>query len=117
MLHHHVSLDPCHKYLTMRCQKRRVGKGKRSKSVREDHGSWAFDVKFPLGTQFTFGSLTFTARKDGELRMLPPGPTPERRTPADGQAPWSLMTSSISDDVCSGLDPFAGLYIRTGKIV
>jgi hypothetical protein len=68
-------------------------------------------------TQFTFGSLTFTVREDGELRMLPPGPTPERRTLADGQAPWSLMTSSISDDACSGLDPFAGLYIRTSKIV
>jgi hypothetical protein len=32
---------------------------------------WSFDVKFPLGTQFTFGSLTFTAEEDGDLKMLP----------------------------------------------
>jgi hypothetical protein len=45
--------------------------------------------------------------------MLPPGPAPERLTLTDGQAPWSLMTSSTSGGTCSGLDPFAGLYIHT----
>jgi hypothetical protein len=49
--------------------------------------------------------------------MLPPGPAPERLASADGQAPWSLMTSSTSDGVCSGLDLFEGLYIHTAKIV
>jgi hypothetical protein len=49
--------------------------------------------------------------------MLPPGPAPERLTPADGQAPWSLTTSSTSGGACLGLDPFAGLYIHTAKIV
>jgi hypothetical protein len=34
-------------------------------------------MKFPLGTQFTFGSLTFTAGENGDLNMLPPGPAPE----------------------------------------
>jgi hypothetical protein len=76
-----------------------------------------FDIKFPLSTQFTFGSLTFATGEDGELRVLPPGPAPEHRTPADGQAPWSLMTSSTSSGDYSGLDPFIGLYIRTTKIV
>jgi hypothetical protein len=84
---------------------------------RKIMASWTFDIKFPLDTQFTFGSLTFTAMKDGEHRLLPPGPAPERRTPADGQAPWSLMTSSTSGGACSGLDPFVGLYIYTTKIV
>jgi hypothetical protein len=76
-----------------------------------------FDVKFPLGTQFTFESLTFATGEDGDLRMLPPGPAPERLTPADGQAPWSLTTSSTSGGAYLGLDPFAGLYIHTAKIV
>jgi hypothetical protein len=49
--------------------------------------------------------------------MLPTGAAPERLTPTDGQAPWSLTTSSISGGACSGLDSFAGLYIRTAKIV
>jgi hypothetical protein len=49
--------------------------------------------------------------------MLLPGSAPEHRAPADGQAPWSPTTSSTSGSVCSGLDPFAGLYIRTAKIV
>jgi hypothetical protein len=61
---------------------------------------WTFDMKFPLGTQLTFGSLTFAVGEDGDLKMLPPGPAPEHLTPA---------LSSTSGDVCSGLDPFVGL--------
>jgi hypothetical protein len=76
-----------------------------------------FDVKFSLGTQFTFGSLMFAAGEDGELRMLPPGPASEHLTTADEQAPWSLTTSSTSDDACSGLNPFTAIYICTAKIV
>jgi hypothetical protein len=34
---------------------------------------WTFDIKFPRGTEFTFGSLTFAVGEDGDLRMLPPG--------------------------------------------
>jgi hypothetical protein len=49
--------------------------------------------------------------------LLPPGPAPERRTSTDGQAPWSLTTSSTSGGACSGLDPFVELYIYTAKIV
>jgi hypothetical protein len=78
---------------------------------------WTFDVKFPLDTQFAFGSLTFAVREDGDLRMLPLGLAPQHRTLADGQAPWSLTTSSTSGGACSGLDPFVGLYICTIKIV
>jgi hypothetical protein len=69
---------------------------------------WTFDIKFPLGTQFIFGSLTFAAGEDGDLKMLAPGPMPEHPT---------LAPSSTSDGVCSGSDPFAGLYIRTAKLV
>jgi hypothetical protein len=65
-------------------------------------------MKFPLGTQFTFGSLTFAAGEDGDLKMLPLGPVPEHPTPAP---------SSASGGAYSGLDPFAGLYIRTAKLV
>jgi hypothetical protein len=30
-------------------------------------------MKFPLDTQFTFGSLTFVTGEDGDLKMLPQG--------------------------------------------
>jgi hypothetical protein len=65
-------------------------------------------MKFPLGTQFTFGSLTFAAGEDGDFKMLPSRPVPEHPTPAP---------SSASGGGCSGLDPFTGLYIRTAKLV
>jgi hypothetical protein len=68
---------------------------------------WTFDMKFPLGTQFYFGSLTFAVGEDGDFKLLPPEPTPEHPTPAP---------SSTSDSTCSGLDSFAGLYIRTAKL-
>jgi hypothetical protein len=32
---------------------------------------WTFNVKFPRGTQFTFGSLTFAAGENEDLEMLP----------------------------------------------
>jgi hypothetical protein len=67
-----------------------------------------FDIKFPLSSQFTFGSLTFATGEDGDLKMLPPGPAPKHPASAP---------SSTSDGACSGLDPFTGLYIRTAKLV
>jgi hypothetical protein len=69
---------------------------------------WSFDVKFPLGTQFTFGSLTFVVREDGDLKMLPLGTAPEHPAPAP---------LSTSGGICSGSDPFTGLYIRMAKLV
>jgi hypothetical protein len=67
-----------------------------------------FDVKFPCGTQLTFGSLTFAAGEDGDLRMLPPGLAPEH---------LALTSSSASSGSCSGSDFCARGYIRTAKIV
>jgi hypothetical protein len=67
-----------------------------------------FDIKFSLDTKFLFGSLMFIAREDRELKMLPTGPAPEHHT---------LAPSSTSDGACSGLDSFAGLYIRTAKLI
>jgi hypothetical protein len=69
---------------------------------------WSFNMKFPLSTQFTFGSLTFAIGEDGDLKMLPPRPAPEHPTPAP---------SSTSGGACSDSNPFAGLYIRTAKLV
>jgi hypothetical protein len=65
-------------------------------------------MKFPRGTQFTFGSLTFIAGEDGDLKMLPLGPASEHPTPAPSYA---------SGGACLGSDPFPGLYIRTAKLV
>jgi hypothetical protein len=69
---------------------------------------WTFDMKFPLGTQFTFGSLTFAAGEDEDLKMLSQGPAPEHPTPTP---------SSTSGSPCSGLDPCVGLYICIVKLV
>jgi hypothetical protein len=76
-----------------------------------------FDVKFLCDNQFTFGSLIFTAGKDGNLKMLPPGSAPERFAPVHGQAPYFSAISSTTGSVCSGLDPDVGLHIRTIKLV
>jgi hypothetical protein len=46
--------------------------------------------------------------ENGYLKMQPPGPAAEHPTPA---------LSSTSDGACSGLDPFAGLYIHTIKLI
>jgi hypothetical protein len=67
---------------------------------------WTFDVKFPLGTKFTFGSLTFAAGEDGDLRMLPPGEVTEHTAP-----------SSASSETQVDSDFFDGSYIRTVKLV
>jgi hypothetical protein len=67
---------------------------------------WTFDVKFPLGTKFTFGSLTFAVGEDGDLRMLPPDETTEHTAP-----------SSASSGTQADSDFFDGLYIRTTKLV
>jgi hypothetical protein len=70
--------------------------------------SKTFDVKFPCGTQLTFGSLTFAVGEDGDLKMLPPGPAPKH---------LALASSSASGRSYLGSDPCAGTYIRIVKIV
>jgi hypothetical protein len=67
---------------------------------------WTFDVKFPRGTKFTFGSLTFAAGEDGDLRMLPSGEATEHTAP-----------SSASSETQADSDLFDGSYIRTVKLV
>jgi hypothetical protein len=67
---------------------------------------WTFDVKFPLGTKFTFGSLTFAAGEDGDLQTLPLGEATEHTT-----------LSSASSETQVDSDFFDGSYIRTVKLV
>jgi hypothetical protein len=67
---------------------------------------WTFDVKFPRGTEFTFGSLTFAAGEDEDLRMLPPGEATEHTAP-----------SSASSGTQADSDFFDEPYIRTVKLV
>jgi hypothetical protein len=67
---------------------------------------WTFDVKFPLGTQFTFGSLTFATGEDGDLWMLPPGEATEHTAP-----------SSASSGTQADSNFFDGSYICTVKLV
>jgi hypothetical protein len=49
--------------------------------------------------------------------MLPPGPAPERLTPAYRQAPCFPVISSTIGGAYSGLDPYAGQHIRTVKLI
>jgi hypothetical protein len=67
---------------------------------------WTFNIKFPRGTEFTFGSLTFAAGEDGDLRMLPPGETTEHIAP-----------SSASSETQAESDLFDWPYIRMVKLV
>jgi hypothetical protein len=81
---------------------------KRSRSIREDHAPRTFDIKFPCGTQVTFGSLTFAAGEDGDMKMLSSGPAPEH---------LALASLSASSRSYTGSDPCAGSYICTIKII
>jgi hypothetical protein len=76
-----------------------------------------FDVKFPRDTQFTFGSLTFVAWEEGDLKMLPLEAALERLVLAHGPDPYSPANSSTLGGACSELDPYARLFIRTIEIV
>jgi hypothetical protein len=67
---------------------------------------WTFDIKFPRGTEFTFGSLTFAAGEDGDIRMLHPGEAAEHIAP-----------SSASSETQAESDLFDGPYIRTVKLI
>jgi hypothetical protein len=67
-----------------------------------------FDVKFPCGTQLTFGSSIFAAEENGELKMLPLGPAPRHLAPT---------SSSVSCRSCTGPGHYAGSYICTAKII
>jgi hypothetical protein len=67
-LHHHISSDPHHKYLTARQEG-----GSAQDPSEKIMAPCTFNVKFPYGTQFTFGSLMFATGKDGNLEMLPQG--------------------------------------------
>jgi hypothetical protein len=69
--------------------------------------AWTFDAKFSRDTQLTFGSLTFVAGEDGDMKMLPLGPAPKQ---------LALVSSSTSGDSCSRSNSFAGIYICTAKI-
>jgi hypothetical protein len=69
---------------------------------------WTFDVKFPCGTLFNFGSLTFAVDEDGNPKMLPPGAAPEHLASVYGQAACFPVISSTTGDVYSGSDPYAG---------
>jgi hypothetical protein len=76
-----------------------------------------FNTKFPRSTQLTFGSLMFAVKEEGNLRMLHPGPAPERQVPAHGQDLCCPTTSSTSGGAYSGSDSYAGDYICTAKLV
>jgi hypothetical protein len=82
--------------------------GSAQNSSKKAMASRTFDVKFPCGAQLTFGSLTFAAVKDGDLKMLPPRPTLEHLAPT---------SSSASGRSCVGSGHCAGNYICTTKIV
>jgi hypothetical protein len=65
---------------------------------------WTFDIKFPRDTEFTFGSLTFAAGEDGDLRMLPPGEATEHIAP-----------SSASSETQAESDLFDGLRSNSSE--
>jgi hypothetical protein len=75
------------------------------------------DVKFPHGTQFTFGSLTFAVGKDGDMKMLPLEVALEHLILEPGPDPCSLANSSTSGDAYLGSYPCEGLFILMVEII
>jgi hypothetical protein len=78
---------------------------------------WTFNVKFHYDTEFTFGSLTFATGEDENLKLLTPGLAPERLALGYGQTPCLPAISSISGGACSGMNSYAGPYIRTARFI
>jgi hypothetical protein len=76
-----------------------------------------FNIKFPYDTVFTFGSFTFAAGEDGNLKLMTLGPAPERFMSVYGQAPYLPAISSTSGGSCSSLNPYARPYHHTTKFV
>jgi hypothetical protein len=72
---------------------------------------------FPYDTEFTFGSLTFAAEKDENLKLLTPRPAPERLISVYGQALYLSAILSTTGGAYSGLNPYAGPYIHTVRFV
>jgi hypothetical protein len=109
ILHSHISSGPYHKISdnTTSTEVRQVG-GSAQYPSRKTMEPKTFDVKFPCGTQLTFGSLTFATGEDEDLKMLPPGPAPEH---------LALASLAASGRSCSGSNPCVGSYIQTTKII
>jgi hypothetical protein len=91
----------------MSAEARQVGESAQDPSGKT-MAHWTYDIMFPHDTQLTFESLTFAAGEGGDLKMLPPGPSPEH---------LALASSLASGGSYSSLDPCAGVYIHTTNIV
>jgi hypothetical protein len=79
---------------------------------------WVYDEKFPVSTEFLFGTLMFIVGEDGNLELQVQGLPPHQWAPIYDEAPYgptgpSSTTTLASDNVCSGLNPYAGPYVLT----
>jgi hypothetical protein len=93
---------------------RRARKGK-SLKIRpgELMAPWTFEVKFPYGTQFLFGTLMFTAGEDRTIELLTHSPSPSHHELIYGEAPYYPVDPSTTlalGGTRSGLNPYAGSY-------
>jgi hypothetical protein len=93
---------------------RRARKGKSLKiRLGELMAPWTFEVKFPYGTQFLFGTLMFTAGEDRTIKLLTHSPSPSHHELIYGEAPYYPVdpsTALASGGTRSGLNPYAGSY-------
>jgi hypothetical protein len=118
ILHRRVSPDPHHQISTDSTSTEACREGGSARDLPEKiMAPWMTNIKFPRGTQFTFGTLTSTEGEDGDLKMLLLEAALERVTLVHGHHPYSSASSSTSGGACLGSDPWAGLFIRTIKII
>jgi hypothetical protein len=98
-------------------QKRHAGKGKALQiHTSELMAPWVYDEKFPMGTQFLFGTLLFATREDGNLELQVGGQAPSQWALIYGEAPYypaNLLTTttSTSDGPYLGMNPCVGPYL------
>jgi hypothetical protein len=105
------------KYLIMRRRQRHVRKGKRSKSIQEDHDT--LDVQRQLPIRHSIYLRVIDVCRGGRWKPQDAATRVSTRAPHTGiwTSSMSPAISSTSDGNCSGLDPYAGSYICIAKLI
>jgi hypothetical protein len=97
-----------------RCTRKR---GKRSRSIREDHGTLDIQRQLPLQHPVHLRIIDICCGGRWESQDAATGLAPERLTPVYEQAPCLPAISFTTGGAYSGLDSYAGLHIRTVKLI
>jgi hypothetical protein len=91
------------------------GRGKRLRSVKEDHGTIQQQVSSRHPVHLRVIDIRYG--EDGDMKMLPLEAALEHLVLVHGPDPCSPANSSTSDGACSRSDPCVGLFLHTVEII